>query len=100
MFLLNKFYSGRTGLKEEAKWYLSKFSWGHSFLELNLTLLDKYAQCKDSKEVLEAQNEYIKNAEDERAARRATKDYPPTSSSSSGEEDEQEEPKTAEKSSK
>lgn len=87
-------------MKEEAKWYLSKFSWGHSFLELNLTLLDKYAQCKDSKEVLEAQNEYIKNAEDERAARRATKDYPPTSSSSSGDEDVEDEPKTAEKSSK
>lgn len=81
------------GLKEEAKWYLSKFSWGHSFLDLNATLLDKYADCKDSKEVLAAQHEYIKTAEEERAVRRATKDYP-TSSSSSSEAEEEEDVET------
>lgn len=80
------------GLREEAKWYLGKFSWGHSFVQLNKTLLENYSECKDSKEVLAAQHEYIKTAEDERTARRATKDYPPTSSSSS-DEAEQDEPK-------
>ena len=77
------------GLKQEAKWYLSKFSWGHSFIDLNETLLDKYAECKDSKEVLEAQNEYIKNAEEERNERRAESMYPPESSSSSAAEEEE-----------
>lgn len=41
--------------------------------------------------MLVAQNEYIKNAEDERAARRATKDYPTSSSSSESEEEEEDE---------
>lgn len=63
-------------------------------------LLDKYAKCKDSKEVLEVQRVYIDDAEIERDTRRAMKDYPPTSSSSSENEDEENAPKTAEKSSK
>lgn len=84
-------------MKQEAKWYLSKFSWGHSFIELNEELLNKYAECKDSSEVLIAQNEYIKNAEDERAARRATKDYPTSSSSSESEENFEKENKETEK---
>lgn len=83
------------GLKEEARWYLSKFSWGHSFITLNESLLDKYAACKDGAAVLEAQNEYIKQAEDERTARRAKNDYLDFSSSSSssneGDDDDEEE---------
>lgn len=80
------------GLKEEARWYLSKFSWGHSFIALNETLLDKYAQCKDNTEVLATQNEYIEQAEKERAERRAAAPDYPTSSSSSSSETESEEP--------
>lgn len=57
------------GLKEEAKWYLSKFSWGHSFLTLNEELLDAYAGCKDSKEILEAQNTYLEKARNEKLLR-------------------------------
>lgn len=80
------------GLKEEARWYLSKFSWGHSFITLNEALLDKYAACKDGAAVLEAQNEYIKQAEDERAERRAKgSEYMTYSSSTSSEDDEDEE---------
>lgn len=52
-----------TGFKQEAIWYLSKFSWGHAFIELNDELLDRYSQCKDSKEVLEAQNQYLAEAQ-------------------------------------
>ncbi|XP_055382994.1 18S rRNA aminocarboxypropyltransferase [Condylostylus longicornis] len=72
-----------TGMKEEAQFYMSKFSWGHSFLELNESLLDKYASCKDSKEILEVQDKYLKEAEEERQMERKI-DWP---SSSSDDED-------------
>lgn len=54
-----------TGFKDVASHYLSKFSWGHSFLELNEEILDKYSACTDSISVVEAQNEYIKQTEEE-----------------------------------
>lgn len=86
IFIMYFFWLIHSGLKEEARWYLSKFSWGHSFITLNETLLNKYAQCKDNTEVLATQNEYIEQAEKERADRRAAAtDYPPAWSSSSSE---------------
>lgn len=54
-----------TGFKDIALHYLSKFSWGHSFVELNEEILDIYSACTDSKSVVEAQNEYIKKAEED-----------------------------------
>ncbi|KRT78386.1 hypothetical protein AMK59_8708, partial [Oryctes borbonicus] len=44
------------GYRELAEHYLNKFSWGHSFIDLNKELLDIYAKCKDSKSVIAAQN--------------------------------------------
>lgn len=76
-----------SGLKEEAKWYLNKFSWGHSFIELNEEILDKYSACQTSKDVLAAQDEYLKQVQAEKANRSNEIDYPP-SSSSEEEEDE------------
>lgn len=77
------------GLKEEAKFYLSKFTWGHSFLELNEELLALYANCKSSAEILEVQQKYLDDSEKERANRRNADDMWPTSSSESeSEEDE------------
>lgn len=55
-----------TGFKKTAKEYLSKFSWGHSFLELNDELLDSYSECKNSSEVIAVQQEFIKNAQQEK----------------------------------
>lgn len=75
-----------TGFKQEAAWYLNKFSWGHAFLELNADLLDLYSKCKDSKEVLEVQNQYLADAKVEP---KAEVDWP--SSSSEEEEEEAEE---------
>jgi len=43
------------GFPEIARKYLAKFSWGHSFLSLNESLLDKYSQCSTAKEVLSVQ---------------------------------------------
>ncbi|XP_055634076.1 18S rRNA aminocarboxypropyltransferase [Toxorhynchites rutilus septentrionalis] len=77
-----------TGFKEEALWYLSKFSWGHSFVELNQELLDGYAGCKNSKEILEVQNDYLKKAETEQNERKYEPDYPPSESSDDEEAEE------------
>lgn len=74
------------GLKDEAKWYLSKFSWGHSFLELNNELLQRYSSCASSKEVLEVQDAYLKEAHAEKLNRKNEPDFPPTSSSESDDE--------------
>lgn len=84
-----------TGLKQEAQWYLGKFSWGHSFIELNQELLDMYAACKNSEEILKAQNEYLVRVRQEKLDRAET-DWP-SSESSSEEEEEKEENEVADK---
>jgi len=75
-------------LKEEAKFYLSKFSWGHSFLELNEELLELYANCKSSAEILEVQQKYLEDTEKERANKNLDDMWPTSSSESESEEDE------------
>lgn len=59
-----------TGHKKEANFYLSKFSWGHSFLELNSEALEMYSKCTDSKSVIEAQNKYLESAGNEKDTRK------------------------------
>lgn len=48
------------GFKDEAKALLDIFTWGHTFLELNQTLLDNYVTAKDSTEVVEMQKRLLK----------------------------------------
>nr|XP_018897380.1 PREDICTED: ribosome biogenesis protein TSR3 homolog [Bemisia tabaci] len=50
------------GFKEAAESYLGKFKWGHSFIELNQELLDIYAACADSSDVVAKQNKYLEEA--------------------------------------
>ncbi|XP_037948599.1 18S rRNA aminocarboxypropyltransferase [Teleopsis dalmanni] len=73
------------GFKREAQWYMGKFSWGHSFLELNDTLLNKYASCKSSEEILKVQNEYLNEEISAREKPKDYRDFYPTSSSSDDE---------------
>jgi len=47
------------GNKEQAHTVMSKFNWGHTFLELNHEPLEEYSAARDSKEILEIQSEYI-----------------------------------------
>ncbi|KAF9822531.1 hypothetical protein SFRURICE_010282 [Spodoptera frugiperda] len=75
-----------TGHKKEAQFYLSKFSWGHSFLELNAEALELYAACTDSKSVLEAQNTYLENVKNEKDDREM---WPPTESESETESEDE-----------
>lgn len=47
------------GDREHAEELLSKFRWGHTFLELNAEPLERYADCADSAEVVAVQQEYL-----------------------------------------
>ena len=47
------------GERSQAELILSKFSWGHVFLELNREPLAEYALARDSAEVVRIQNEYM-----------------------------------------
>lgn len=47
------------GYKEQAASILSKFNWGHTFLELNREPLEDYSMAKDSKDILKIQAEYM-----------------------------------------
>lgn len=58
-----------TGFPEEANIYLGKFSWGHAFVELNNELLNKYALCTNSKEVIAVQEEFLNKAWQEKLDR-------------------------------
>lgn len=78
-----------TGYPEEAKFFLGKFSWGHAFLELNSELLDKYALCKDSEEVIAVQEKFLVDARQERIDRNVFPDLPPSESESETEEEEE-----------
>ncbi|XP_043656957.1 18S rRNA aminocarboxypropyltransferase [Drosophila teissieri] len=78
------------GFTEEARWFLGKFSWGHAFLELNDKLLNEYAACKSSDEIVKVQNEYLEKEQQERDKPRDLRDFYPTSSSSSSSESESE----------
>ncbi|CAB3243337.1 unnamed protein product [Arctia plantaginis] len=72
-----------TGHEKEAKFYLSKFSWGHSFLELNSEALDMYAACTDSKSVLEAQEKFLHSVQNEKDDRPM---WPPSESDTESED--------------
>ena len=47
------------GERDHAERLLSKFSWGHTFLELNAEPLERYAACEDSTDVVAVQDEYL-----------------------------------------
>ncbi|SDF33889.1 pre-rRNA-processing protein TSR3 [Methanolobus vulcani] len=47
------------GNKQQAEKIMSKFNWGHTFLELNHEPLEEYSQARDSKDILRIQSEYM-----------------------------------------
>jgi pre-rRNA-processing protein TSR3 len=47
------------GFKDEAQKLLGIFTWGHTFFELNVTLLEAYAAAKDSSEVVVVMQEKL-----------------------------------------
>lgn len=81
------------GEKLAAALYLSKFKWGKTFININKELLDKYAACKNSTEVVGVQNKYLEELDEEACRERDEIDLPP---SESEEEEEEEEEKVEE----
>ena len=82
------------GLFEEAKELLSKFKWGPYFITLNEQLLVSYANCKDAGEVIQVQNEYIRQCQqenEEKAINSYQYGQDPLAGQYSSEEDSQEE---------
>ncbi|KYM78928.1 UPF0293 protein C16orf42 [Atta colombica] len=77
-----------TGFPNEAELYLGKFSWGHSFLELNSELLEKYNLCTSSEEIITAQETYLKKAWQEKLDRLTLPDFPENNTESEEEEEE------------
>ena len=51
------------GERDHAEKLLSKFRWGHTFVELNDELLRRYATCADSSGVVAVQDEYLTERE-------------------------------------
>jgi pre-rRNA-processing protein TSR3 len=47
------------GYAQRAKQLLSIFKWGLGFIELNLELLESYAQANSSREVVEVQKQFM-----------------------------------------
>ncbi|XP_071814813.1 18S rRNA aminocarboxypropyltransferase-like isoform X2 [Apostichopus japonicus] len=47
------------GLKDDGLTLLTRFKWGHVFFELNKELLDLYASCSTSEDVVEAQEKWL-----------------------------------------
>ncbi|CAL1680070.1 unnamed protein product [Lasius platythorax] len=76
-----------TGFPDEAKLYLEKFRWGHSFLELNGELLEKYARCTNTEEIIAVQDKFLKDARQEKIDRRALSDFPQSDMESEEEEE-------------
>jgi pre-rRNA-processing protein TSR3 len=58
------------GFKSEARSLLSIFTWGHTFLELNSTILEKYAVAQDSAEVVRIQKDFYADVDESQRVQR------------------------------
>jgi len=54
-----------SNFNDEADTILNKFKWGDSFYQVNKKLFDLYRECKSSVDVVNTQNIYLKELEDE-----------------------------------
>lgn len=63
------------GKKEAAKALMDEFSWGGEFLRLNNEVLEIYASCSDSTEVVKKQNEWLAASELEASRFTSTEGY-------------------------
>jgi pre-rRNA-processing protein TSR3 len=69
------------GKSDAARALLQGFSWGEEFFSLNQQVLDLYATCKDSEDVVQKQNEWLERAKLEKekvASSRYADELPPS----------------------
>ncbi|CAI5729249.1 unnamed protein product [Peronospora destructor] len=78
------------GLQDEAIQVMDEFSWGAEFLKINADCLQAYAACKNSAEVVEAQNVYLAACLTEQKERQQHIDLPSLESDEEDEEEEEE----------
>lgn len=57
------------GMPKEARYVMSKFKWGDGFFGINEKLLNLYAQCKTSDEILTVQNKCLEDLQKYQDAR-------------------------------
>jgi len=60
----------REGLKELGRLLLTKFKWGKTFFDINRDILDLYAACKTSADVVAVQKQHLEELEKSDRARR------------------------------
>ncbi|KAI9496235.1 hypothetical protein BDB00DRAFT_882086 [Zychaea mexicana] len=91
-----------TGFPEHGEALMAKFKWGHAFAKVNGELLERYAQCTDSTDVVRMQNEYLEELERDEQQRREeneedddpllfrnpNRDYPPSDDDDEDDSDE------------
>ncbi|XP_001634712.3 18S rRNA aminocarboxypropyltransferase isoform X2 [Nematostella vectensis] len=63
-----------TGFEELGLFILKRFKWGPTFYDLNRELLELYAACKNSKEVVEVQQNWLDKCDKERARSKESSD--------------------------
>ncbi|GAA5970386.1 hypothetical protein JCM3765_005681 [Sporobolomyces pararoseus] len=63
-----------TGFDQQAELLLSKFSWGHSFWEVNGQIIERYKTCTTPESVIEMQETIIKEMEKQDDERRREKE--------------------------
>ena len=61
-----------SGLAEYGMQLLKRFKWGPGFYQLNKEVLDSYAACKTSNDVIEAQRMWMEKLEQEDTLRSNT----------------------------
>ncbi|MCL4169443.1 UNVERIFIED_CONTAM: hypothetical protein GTU68_065472, partial [Idotea baltica] len=61
------------GWRDDARTLMGRFSWGNSFEKLNKELLEAYAECSSSAEILKVQDSYLMEKEQRDAACAAAK---------------------------
>jgi pre-rRNA-processing protein TSR3 len=77
--------------KDAARVVLSEFSWGEEFVKLNEEVLDLYAACSDSTDVVDKQNEWLSIAEAQvERDHEAPDDLPPSDDESEWDDNESE----------
>lgn len=72
------------GLDDHCRYYLSKFKWGNSFINVNQQILDKYSKCTSSEEIVQTQQEIMNDRVDSSQDRQM--DLPPSDDSSESED--------------